>query len=354
MLSMIIYMLSKSMLIPPQKIVNSEDVEKIVIENGRPLVVRAAIPYWDQENGVESFKKNADLIDTVSLFWYYLGEDGEIHKYEYAEDDQSIIDFAHENGVRVSAVLTNLPEEETWDSDRVEGVLKDEESRRKHINDIKNILNEKKFDGITVDYESVDPSQEQRFTIFIKELSEELGKEEKYVEVALHPQEDFSSRRRYAFQNWKELAKYADRIYVMAYEEHYDEGEPGPPASIPWIEKIIAYAKSQDLPQEKFLFGVPLYGYDWDTGSDEAANGLTYEEVLELMSKEGITPRWNDEYKTSFFEYDDSHEVWYEDVKSFEEKLKVILANNIYGITFWRLGGEDPRVWEILRRIKTS
>lgn len=317
------------------------------------MVVRAALPYWDQENAYESFRRHVGLIDNISLFWYYLNEDGSIQKYEYADDDQSIIEFAHANGVEVSAVLTNLPEIGTWDSKRVEEVLNDEESISAHVEDIRLLLEERSFDGITVDYESVDSSQRNNFTTFIKKLSEELSEDKRYVEVALHPQYNNSTIRRYAFQDWDEIAKHADRIYIMAYEEHYDEGDPGPPASAPWVEEILEHAVSQNLPLDKLLFGIPLYGYDWDKGSDEPAEGLTYTDVSDLISQHNLTPEWHEEYKTYSFEYDNDHEVWFEEARSFQEKISLVRDYNLSGITFWRLGGEDDRVWEVVDKLKT-
>jgi spore germination protein YaaH len=351
----VIYMYSRSKDSPkPQRKIVRENPEEFLNKTKYPLVVRAAIPYWDQENAVESFKENADVIDSISLFWYYIDSDGDIVNYEYAEEDESIIEFAHEKGVKVSAVITNLPEQGTWSSKLIENVMKDRASVNKHIADIKNILDEKNFDGVTIDYESVNPSQQRKFTEFIRLLSQELDKEGKYVEVALHPQEDESSQKRYAFQNWEELAKYADRIYIMAYEEHWDEGDPGPPASIPWLIDILEYEREQDIPREKMLVGIPLYGYDWDTDSEEPANGLTYEEVQSIIGSQAVTPKWDKKSKTSYFKYGDSHEVWYEDLRSFEHKLQLVIDYDMEGITFWRLGGEDPRIWDVLRKIKTS
>ncbi|MDP2684516.1 MAG: hypothetical protein Q8P20_05690, partial [bacterium] len=105
-------------LIKPEPIPSVSDSKRL-----KPLKVKVSIPYWDQENASASFKENADRINYVSLFWYFLGSDGKIHKYNYAKEDLSIINFAHDKGIKVELVITNLPESGGWDSDRVERVL---------------------------------------------------------------------------------------------------------------------------------------------------------------------------------------------------------------------------------------
>ena len=314
--------------------------------------VRAAIPYWDQENAVSSFMEHAPLIDYISLFWYYLGEDGGIKKYDYADEDRKIINFAHENNVKVSAVITNLPEKGSWDSERVEGVLGDADKRARHIEEIRMLLKRMNLDGITIDYESVDSSQRDNFSSFVKKLSEVLHKDGKYVEVALHPKRGLRSDTRYDFQDWISLSQSADRTYVMAYEEHYNEGEPGPIASYPWVSQILNYSQNQNMSKTNFLLGIPLDGYDWDTDSDESADGVTFTEVEELISKNGGTIEWSQDFRSPRYHYNDSHEVWFENARSFEEKLKLARDVGLDGVTLWRLGGEDPEIWNVIKKYK--
>src|SRR3989344_2716536 len=109
-------------------------------QNTDSFIVRAAIPYWDQENAVSSLKKHADLIDYFSLFWYYLDDEGSIQKYNSVVEDASLITFAHDNNIQVSAVITNLPEEGTWDSSRVENIIAGEEKMTRCVGNIRSLL----------------------------------------------------------------------------------------------------------------------------------------------------------------------------------------------------------------------
>ncbi|OGY18623.1 MAG: hypothetical protein A3F04_01255 [Candidatus Chisholmbacteria bacterium RIFCSPHIGHO2_12_FULL_49_9] len=329
-----------------------EDSESPSVRNF-PLAVRGSLPYWDQQPAFNSFSTNVDRFRHISLFWYYMTEKGEVHKYAYAKEDRAIIEFAHANKVSVSAVITNLPDDPDagWDSSRVEAVLEDPVRRTFLIGQISEKLSELGFDGVSIDYEAVDGGQRGPFSLFIKELSGVLHKENKYVGVALHPKTGEKADERYRFQDWRAIGQYADYLYIMAYGEHWDGGSPGPIASMPWVERISDYAIRARVPRKKVFLGIPLYGYDWEKGSNEEALGLTYTDVQRILGEYRVKEQWDPEAQTPYFIYENdgqTHEVWFENAKSVEAKVSLADRLGFGGVTFWRLGGEDPEVWEKL------
>jgi len=321
----------------------------------KPLAFRASIPYWDQEKAFASFKSNVSKFDHLSLFWYYLNSEGKIQPYQYAKEDKTIIDFAHKNGIKVGALIANLPDEDgSWDSQRVEKVIANPEARKKHIADIVTTLERLNFDGVNIDYEQVDQNQKDNFSLFIKELKEELSKKGKFVGVALHPK---TAERKKGeeigwFQDWKALAGSADQLYIMAYGEHWDESPAGPIASEGWIRQIISYVESLNLPRENIFLGTPLYGYAWPKGSNEAATGLTFEEIQAILRSQSINYKWDEKAKAPFFTYIKSgqeYEVWFENSRSLDAKVRLAYEAGLAGVSFWRLGGEDPLIWDTIR-----
>lgn len=319
----------------------------------KPLEVRASIPYWDQDNAFASFQKNAAKFSHLSLFWYFLTAQGEIEKYQYASEDSNIIDFAHANNVKVTAVITNLPEKSgsTWDSERVEYILDDHAAQDYLINQIAALLDAHNFDGVTVDFEAIIASERDNFSRFIEKLSAALHAHGKIVQVALHPKNGSDQDKQYEFQDWRALSSSADQVYIMAYGEHYDEGGPGPIASIPWVKKIIDYTRMFDLPLNKFYLGIPLYGYDWAEDKD-AATGLTYTQVTALLDNLHITADRDENAKSPYFKYEQngvSHQVWFEDKDSVAAKVDLADKAGFAGVTFWRLGEEDPAVWNLFK-----
>lgn len=323
-----------------------------------PLKIRGSIPYWDQKQAIDSFKTHAGFINSVSLFWYFLSEDGSLSKYAAAYEDTDVIEFARKNNIKTTAVITNLPEANgtTWDSERVEKVIANNASRDKHIEEIFTQIKKIGVDGVTIDYEEVDGDLQDKFTQFTRDLAVKFHAEGLFVGIALHPKTGSAQDKSFRFQNWKELALVADELYIMAYGEHWNEGTPGPIASSTWLNKIISYAKNSQVPLNKFYLGVPLYGYDWELESGDKASGLTYKQIKDIMVRFDIEKEWGEDTPAPFFGYTDksgnAHEVWFENAASVEEKLRLAREAGFGGVTFWRLGGEDEEVWERVAKIR--
>ncbi|PJE65718.1 hypothetical protein COU91_00145 [Candidatus Saccharibacteria bacterium CG10_big_fil_rev_8_21_14_0_10_47_8] len=321
------------------------------------LLIRGSIPYWDQQKATQSFAENVSNLNQVALFWYYIDSNGKATKYTYALENPSILTLAHQNNIKAFFTLTNLGERagDNWDSKRVEEVIKDNNSRAKHIEDILNIFSRLPFDGVSIDYEEVAPSQRDNFSSFIKQLAASLHQRGKLLNVAIHPVTDSNSEKRYYFQDVKNLSESADYLAVMAYGEHENDSGPGPIASYPWVNKIITYLKAKNIPLQKIFLGIPLYGYDWTEGSNNPATDLTYQDTQNLLAQFRLNLEWDEQLKSSHFTYNNQgqvHQVWFEGSRSVEQKMKLAQDAGLGGVSFWRLGEEDPNIWAEIKQFK--
>lgn len=67
----------------------------------------------------------------------------------------------------------------------------------------------------------------------------------------------------------------------------------------------------------------------------------------------GAVIRYDEQAQESTYSYVKNgvrHVVWFEDVRSFGAKLALASELGLIGIGVWRLGVEDPRIWDLFRK----
>ena len=79
------------------------------------------------------------------------------------------------------------------------------------------------------------------------------------------------------------LGEQADLVTIMAYEYRGSWSGPGSVAPIGWVDSVMAFAASQ-IPPEKLLLGLAVYGFDWNTTSG-GAQALSYVQAAALADQ---------------------------------------------------------------------
>ena len=152
------------------------------------------------------------------------------------------------------------------------------------------------------------------------------------------------------------LGAVADRVQVMAYDDHYPGGAPGPIAPWPWVESVIGYALTQ-LPAAKLVLGIPAYGYDWS--SRGGASSLTAGAAEQLAARVHAQVRWDPVAAEPYFHYSTGprrhrvhHSVWFEDSTADDDRAVLAADDKLAGIALWAAGDEQPQLWPLLRRLR--
>ncbi len=153
-----------------------------------------------------------------------------------------------------------------FDAQRVSLVVNDPARRAQHIADILALVNDNDYDGIDIDYESLNPTDRDAFSLFIEELALALHAEGKLLSIAVHAKtDDAGAWSGAAAQDWTRLGAAVDSFKIMTYDYHNGASEAGPIAPLDWVDAVLSYAATV-VPPEKTSMGVPVYGYNW-TGS---------------------------------------------------------------------------------------
>ena len=253
--------------------------------------------------------------------------------------------FAGERGMKTLALISNYDKRtESFSGALAHNLLKSPANRRRAVDNIYKTAVNWGICGINLDFEHVYPSDREYFSQFLRELSNRLKPAGIMVTVAIPAKthDDPSSSWSGAF-DYKAIGQAVDRVMLMAYDQHYPGGAPGPIASISWVDRVLQFAVSQ-IPREKLILGIAGYGYSWKSAGN--AYSVAYQKAIELAAQ-GSGIRWDATHKAPFALYN-GREMWFENAASISYKLDLVNKYNIKGVTLWRLGQEDPQMWQVV------
>lgn len=246
------------------------------------------------------------------------------------------------HGTRYHLVIT-LP----WNNTLAHIYLNPELPLRERI--IANIVERAKpFDGLQIDFESISKNDGTAYLNFLAAVKKALPKD-KIFSVAVmsrweaHKQKNPNDAFDYPF-----ISMIADRVVIMAYDEHYGGGAAGPIASLPWCERIYSYAL-KTIDPDKLIMGIPLYGRGWQTQS--LAKAYKNRELIAELRKKNIQPSHDAKNGGSYsFSETVDINVHFESFQSIEAKMDLYGQQPIRGIGFWRISQEPEGFWKAISK----
>jgi len=303
---------------------------------------------WD-DNSFRSLEENIDSIDELIPEWLHLGKKPGTFFLDDETRQAETLNFIGERKpeIRIAPLINNFdPETQSWDGVKVAELLKNNAARSQLIASIIKFISENNFQGVNIDFENIPDEQQNNLVLFMKELSgaaKPLG-----IEVSQDiPLDDDSFLVR-------SLADYADFLVLMAYDEYVPgSSSAGPVASQKWYNNGIAKNFSQ-IPSEKYVVAIGNYGYEW-AGQEIAGKELTFQETMRVANLSGSKITLDPETGNTAFSYWDNSNVlrtvWFLDaVSAFNELVSAQKIGNPQGWALWRLGSEDPSIWNVFRR----
>lgn len=302
--------------------------------------------WWGTDNSsFEAMSRHVNSIKTIAPFWATLQEDGSILD-RGGNDHQSVVNFAHQNGLSVLLLVNNA--KENSNGTPIHKILSNPTLRAKAIDNLEAYIKKYSLDGINIDFEMVDAGDRQNLNDFMRELSNRLKPQGYVVTIDVFPKQDEANDVAYAY-DYAELSKYADKVIIMTYDQHGEWSGPGPIANVGWVEANLKFALKH-IPKQKLYLGLAAYGYDWSTNG---VTSLDYNAVTEIAKRYNAVTKWDDSAKAPYFSYTDQkgvvHQVWFENSKSLEFKLDLVNKYDIAGVAMWKLGEEDPAYWQVFK-----
>ena len=345
---------------------------------GQPAICDAS-QYGPAENlAIENsyLFKNKDLMREVMPFWFSL-KSPTVIRDDYVSGNPSwpmadTVCLMRRAGLQVIPTMTD-----GTDKLVLSEYLSNSTTRTTLVKTIVELVMKNNFDGIDLDYEGfafVDGNSTwsktaPRWVAFVKELSVALRANKKLLSVSTpylyNPNE---VQKGYFVYAWAEIATSIDRLRIMTYD--YSVAKPGPMGPLSWTEKTIQYAISV-MPASKVYMGLPGYGRDWITsvngkcptsappgligGAKAATFKMNYAAAKAAI--DGAIPIYNEKYGEATYNYSQSYNglsasgastactvnrtVWYQNARSFAERMALVAKYRLGGAAMWTLGMEE-------------
>ncbi len=286
-------------------------------------------------------ERNRRLIDYLAPFWYLVRPDGAVT--DRSEDD--VKRFARRNGIRLEPLVTN--------ENGTDAFLNNPALRSRAIRNLVAVLEREGYDGLSLDFQLLEPASREGLTAFVEELGRELKARRKRLSVDVIPFEE--EQARHEPYDLRAIARVADQVVLMAYDRHGETTKPGPVAPLGWVRAVVASALRQ-VPADRLVLGLAAYGYDWPLVEGVRGTPIPMkrigEQVLKTRAGERRARIVRDREGSARYSYTDEkgirHEVWFEDERSIVPKLRLARQRGLRGVAVWRVGYEDQRYWSAI------
>lgn len=268
--------------------------------------------------------------------------------------DEFLVGAALQSRVVPVLHLSNLDEDERFSAELAHELLEDEAEQKELIEEIVRTAERKGYQWVDVDFEFVRAEDARAYARFLARLRQALAPGGRPLMAALAPKTSASQPGRlYEGIDYRLISQSVDFALLMTYDWGHLSGPPMAVAPLPEVRRVVEYALTEFTPNQLFL-GIPNYGYDWTLPyrPNSRAQSLNNVEAVRLAWDRRTSIRYDETAQAPWFRYVDDrgseHEVWFEDARSIQAKIKLALDYSLYGAGIWNLDRPFPQGWTVL------
>ncbi len=347
--------------------VNSEEAPAVVRKVVHPqqkMEILGFQPFWLIDQADSEYSSYASHL---TYFGLQIADDGSIRTLNNEVEAepgwnnlntsrmQNLLQQAKEDEIVLSIAVQNVNE------DSIATMMEDPQNAALNlVNDMEPIMKKNGFTDLNLDIESfvdVPIEMQQAFTLFVQTVSEEVqSRQLGTVSIDITPM----SLIRQRLTSTKNISPFVDRIILMAYDYtyqgSYSTGPVAPVNGAGTVRELDVDSSIQELlrvaPKEKVLLGIPTYGYEWETLSDEPGAAIipgtgktaSAKRVQQLKHscrdcKTVTDPVSKQPYlimkEGSYF-----RQLFYVDEDSLKAKLELAQKHKLQGVAIWAFGYE--------------
>ncbi|SJZ92492.1 glycoside hydrolase family 18 protein [Sediminibacterium ginsengisoli] len=236
----------------------------------------------------------------------------------------------------------------------VASFLGNQASQKKFVDNAIYLLKLRRAKGVNISFTDIPSQERDRFSVFIKFLSEVLKVQDSTYKVLITIP---------AYDRWKVY----DLAYLSNYADHFivdftklDPASKGPIAPLRGkadytIETSISRYLNEDVAPEKLVVSLPYSGAKWQIGQNGDARFIQYNTYSEIRNRYNWPVYYDEMSGNAVMDSLNSRQVpvrsiWYDDEVSLGGKYDYILENGLGGVSVNALGYDKGfgELWDML------
>jgi spore germination protein len=318
-------------------------------EKFRPTIDVNAFTSRFGDQGVQIVPNVAPHLTYLSPFTYRIRDDGSLESI----NDNEVVQAALSNYVVPMMVITNFSAIELG-STLAHTILASTEIQDSLLTNIINMMKNKGYRGLNIDFEGVLPGDRELYNQFLRRTVTRLHTEGFFVSSSLAPKTSADQKGLlYEALDYPVHGEILDFVVLMTYEWGYRLGPPQAISPLDQIRAVLDYAVTV-IPRNKIWMGFQLYARDWVLPHVQGQEAETFsmQEAIRRAIQYGVMIHYDAKSQAPFYRYTDNqghaHEVWFEDARSAQAKFDTVKNYRLRGISYWELGYPFPQNWVLL------
>jgi len=235
----------------------------------------------------------------------------------------------------------------------IKAILSNAAARRRIVEQLVDYVYTLELEGLSINIEHIfEFHYGAYFVQFMRELNIALG--DKVILLAAMKVCPFTNPH----YRHDLIAKTIDFIALMTFDEHHGHSDPGPTASLPWVERQVAEMLRR-VPANQLLMGLPFYNRVWRTSVAEGTRRTSLVWDMDRAAREfynrGVSFEWDAAIGSYYAEFAEvvegetlRHQLWKECARSIGKKMQLYAVYNLAGVAGWMNGFTNQEVWDVL------
>ncbi|MBR0490656.1 MAG: SH3 domain-containing protein [Clostridia bacterium] len=331
-------------------VVNEVKIRENMVEE--PQIKGKVNMFWDfysQYANAPTRSEKIEGVNVVSPSFFYINSKAQF-KENVGEKGKAYIEWAHNNGYKVWAMLSNSYEDNMIEI--TSKIMNNYKYRQALIENIVDVCVKYKLDGINIDFENMKKEDIDMFSRFIIELTPRMK------EIGLVTSVDVTAPD--GGDTWSlcfdrnVIGHVADYIVFMAYDQNGTGSRTaGTTAGYNWtVANLKKFIKTEEVKSSKIILGIPFYTRVWTENTDgKLTSNIVNMKDINKVIPSNAQKQWLDDLKQNYVEYQEkgaTKKIWIEDLDSIKAKVSLVNEYELGGVSAWAKDRENPDVWAVI------